>query len=89
MVCNKEYEACPSCEDTRLNPWRKTVCCAEHFQIRMVFLDYLDGRITANEAKDMLETVGLTDGAGLRAGYRDFFNKLFGGKKAKAVSKKK
>ena len=68
---------CPTCEESRLNPWRKTVCCAQHYQIRMVYLQYKDGCVTIEQAKEMLENIGATDGSGLKPGYQDFFKQIF------------
>lgn len=70
---------CPTCEESRLNPWRKTVCCAQHYQLREVYLQFRDGIITMDQAKEMLENIGITvsDGDNLKQGYKDFLNKVF------------
>lgn len=69
---------CPTCEEARINPWRKTVCCAQHFQIRLAYLQYKDGDVTIEQAREMLENIGVTDGSGLKPGYQDFFKQIFG-----------
>lgn len=76
MVCGGEYEACPSCEDSRINPWKKLVCSKEHFQIRMTYFQWRDGEITDAEAKDILVHLGLTDTSGISYGYDEFMNKV-------------
>lgn len=76
-VCGKEYEVCHSCDGTRINPWRKTVCCPQHYQVRMVYFEYRDGSITADQAREMLEHIGITDASGLKEGYQDFFKQVF------------
>ena len=85
MVCGQEYESCPTCEESRINPWRKTVCCREHFQIRMAFFQWRDGELSDIEVKDMLESLGLTDSSNLRVGYQDFFNKIFASTKEEKI----
>lgn len=77
LVCGHEYDLCKDCEQSRINPWRKTVCCVEHFQIRQVFLQYRDGCIDLTEAKQMLEGIGQTSGDGLKPSYQEFFAKVF------------
>lgn len=76
-VCGKEYNVCGDCETSRLNPWRRTACCVEHYQIRQVFLQYRDGHITVDEARQMLEGIGQTTGEGLNGLYQGFFSKVF------------
>lgn len=71
-MCGKEYDVCPTCEESRLNPWRKTVCCAQHYQIRMVYLQYKDGCVTIEQAKEMLDNIGCIDISGLKPGYQEF-----------------
>lgn len=87
-VCAKEYDACPNCEDSHINPWRKTVCSREHFQIRDVYFQYRDGSISAAQAKEMLERIGITDGDNLKQGYQNFINEVMGtSKKTKGKNK--
>lgn len=57
-VCGKEYEVCVSCQNIKnLNPWRTICDTKEHYQVYIVVKDYKAKKITANEAKAMLENV--------------------------------
>lgn len=87
-VCGKEYNICGDCESSRMNPWRRTTCCVEHYQIRQVFLQYRDGHITIDEARQMLEGIGQTSGEGLNGLYQGFFRKVFEPETVETKSKK-
>jgi len=76
-VCGKEYTVCKSIRDSKMNPWRKTACCIEHFQIRQVYMQYRDGAINKVVAREMLEHIGVTSGKGLKQGYHEFFEEIF------------
>ena len=57
-VCGKEYEVCTSCQNIKnLNPWRTICDTEEHYQVYVVVKDYNTKKITANDAKTMLENV--------------------------------
>jgi hypothetical protein len=57
-VCGKNYEVCVSCQNIKnLNPWRTICDTEEHYQVYVVVKDYNTKKITANDAKTMLENV--------------------------------
>lgn len=76
-VCDKRYSACPTCDDLRFRPWLKVACCREHYQVRQTFLKYRDGEICADEAREMLEQMGVTSPAGMNETYKKFYAEVF------------
>lgn len=75
LVCNKEYTVCRDCQNA--NSWRHATCCPSHFQVRAIFLDYRDGLISIEQAREQMARVGSLDISGFRDGYKKFFDLLY------------
>ena len=75
LVCNKEYTVCRDCQNA--NSWRYATCCQSHFQVRAIFLDYRDGLISIEQAREQMARVGSLDISEFRDGYKKFFDLLY------------
>ena len=75
LVCNKAYHVCRDCQNT--NSWRHATCCPSHFQVRAIFLDYRDGLISIEQAREQMARVGSLDISEFRDGYKKFFDLLY------------
>lgn len=75
QVCGAPYKICHVC--TSVNSWRVAACSTQHYQIRMIYLQFRDGLISEDAAKEMLARVGELDYSGYTAGYKAFFEKLY------------
>jgi hypothetical protein len=61
IICGVKYHHCDSCNQiSTFTPWRVICDTAEHYQIYMVILDYQSNTITKEEAKEQLNTNGVT-----------------------------
>ena len=58
-ICNETYTYCPNCANT--HAWKFYTDTHECYQIFMVIKQYGSKQIDKNEAKDMLERIGITN----------------------------
>ena len=60
-VCRKEYEYCPKCREYEHLPvWMLAFCSENCKSIFNATSDYEDGKISANEAKQLIDTLDLS-----------------------------
>lgn len=92
LVCNKEFEVCPTCENLGLYGWRSVVCCYEHWNYHLPIIQYDRKIITREQAKKELQeainTYGMPD---FNDNVKDIVAEILAEDviKTKAVSKRK
>lgn len=57
LICDKEYNYCPHCK--RYESWKMYTCCAEHYQIKLILTEFREGILTALEAKNKFQNIGI------------------------------
>lgn len=59
-VCRKPYKACNACNELKsFETWRSIACCMECYQVWMTLIEYNCGRVSAQEAKEYLNSLDL------------------------------
>lgn len=58
IMCDNPYYYCETCN--KINSWRTICDTARHYQLYMIIKDYRDNYISIDEAKNRMNTIGIT-----------------------------
>ena len=62
-ICNSKYHLCRTCEQNRGNwhSWRMLTDTEEHYQIYAMLIQYDDGTLSKEDARDFLKKCDISD----------------------------
>lgn len=59
-ACGKKYKACNACNEIKsFETWRSVACSMECYQLWMTLIEFNCGRITAENAKEYIDSLDL------------------------------
>lgn len=77
LLCNKIYEYCPQCGHKDYDLWKITFCSLNCRSVFQTLVDYNLGAITADEAKEKLSKLDLSNKDNYNDNIKEIMNKLY------------
>lgn len=77
IICGKQYTYCPNCANT--HGWRFYTDSYEHYQIYMAITQYKDGFMTKEDARTILNGLGIksnSDLSNLKSNIAEYISKI-------------